>query len=423
MEAFLKGVDEVAPTTEVLNGARDYIKKKLKLENPAQLAGLLSDDLLDLPEAVPVRGLVRRAVSMATQEAAVKRRKKELAETPTPLHAASAHGMESVGVQSVIDLLGGSQTLDVQRKSLVAAAKDVNVHDKLAGADMTKMPWHLVPTAEVFKVMELDMVEAKACTPPKTPFTYVDLTSKEILPLWIPQEAVGAKSDTQQGLDPAMAVGNLDQLSSALRRAMQNPRAFRNFQQWATAFWRYAMVAVAIGQVKWAFVFAHFNVIAKMFEEEKTIAFLYDDLCRRQWAKRAQAGDPELDLAAEVVKINKQVLESAKTRLGMVRPAQQAGSPVTPTPEALAAKAQAAVEAISQRADKAAASMKAQQDLMQAKMMAMGQKGAGKGAAKHTGGSGDSGGKKMSPSKQKRTDQWLAKLKARKEAAGLPWRK
>jgi hypothetical protein len=47
-------------------------------------------------------------------------------------------------------------------------------------------------------------------------------------------------------------------------------------------------------------------------------AFLYDDLLRRQWARRADKRDPSLDITAESQKIDKDMLELARQRLSQV---------------------------------------------------------------------------------------------------------
>lgn len=52
-------------------------------------------------------------------------------------------------------------------------------------------------------------------------------------------------------------------------------------------------------------------------------AFLYDELARRQWARRAEKRDPSWELSKDVLKVDKDLLEMVHQRLSSVL--QQAG--------------------------------------------------------------------------------------------------
>ena len=74
----------------------------------------------------------------------------------------------------------------------------------------------------------------------------------------------------------------------------------------------------------WPVVFGHLDVNLQICEQEKIkgrapyLAFLYDDLLRRQWARGADKRDPSLDIAMESQKIDKDILELARQRLSQV---------------------------------------------------------------------------------------------------------
>lgn len=74
---------------------------------------------------------------------------------------------------------------------------------------------------------------------------------------------------------------------------------------------------------------AHQDVILQLAEQERLkskppyAAFLYDEMARRQWARRAEKRDPTCDLKSESHKIDKDLLEVVQQRLASVL--QQAG--------------------------------------------------------------------------------------------------
>ena len=92
--------------------------------------------------------------------------------------------------------------------------------------NLQDVAFHLQADQCVFQSMWTDTLGARACAPPRAQFTYVDLTSKELLPLWLTAESIGGKSTMQDAdlLDPSATTGSLSQLATALRAATTNPR-------------------------------------------------------------------------------------------------------------------------------------------------------------------------------------------------------
>ena len=99
LASFLEGVDATPADKTVLTLAGEYFIKKLNVTTSDQLVGLINEDLADLPAEVPVRGLIRRAVSLATHEHEVKRRKTSaVTSVPTPMSGSGPFGvMDTVG--------------------------------------------------------------------------------------------------------------------------------------------------------------------------------------------------------------------------------------------------------------------------------------------------------------------------------------
>eukprot|EP00971_Amphidinium_carterae_P033632 662130-Amphidinium_carterae.1 len=61
----------------------------------------------------------------------------------------------------------------------------------------------------------------------RTAFSFVDLTSKEVLPLWVPPDAVGGKTvlpgEMEYALQGSESTTSLSQLGKALQMATQAP--------------------------------------------------------------------------------------------------------------------------------------------------------------------------------------------------------
>ena len=153
----------------------------------------------------------------------------------------------------------------------------------------------------------------------------MDLTAKQVLPVWLPADAVGGKSvPISEELWDTSRNSSLAQLGAALRAVTQSPRCFRSVAQWSACFWKYAPVAVAVRQLTWPMVLTHHATIMRLSEEmrltegESIVAILYDQLRRQQWAKRAAQRDLRLNLEEEVGKVDEQTFLAARTRLELI---------------------------------------------------------------------------------------------------------
>eukprot|EP00971_Amphidinium_carterae_P297368 5907800-Amphidinium_carterae.1 len=76
--------------------------------------------------------------------------------------------------------------------NLLATVKHVNVADRLKQVGYESVPHHLLPEQGIWQQMEHENNAAAAVN--RVAFTYVDLTSKEVLPLWIAPDAVGGRA-------------------------------------------------------------------------------------------------------------------------------------------------------------------------------------------------------------------------------------
>ena len=210
----------------------------------------------------------------------------------------------------------------------------------------------------------------------RQPFLYVDLTSKDVLPIWLHPKAVGGRfrQDEANLLNGDEPVDSLARLGAALRNATESQRFFRSFSQWSAAWWKYVPIAVSVSQLSWVSAIAHADVVAQIVETERAegrsgyLAFFYDELLRRQLAARAAKSDPNLDILDSLSKLDRPLLEVARTRLDAALQAagvhQKGGAAAMAASSSLLALAHDAARTMTtQQSDQlqAAASMQRQQ--------------------------------------------------------------
>ena len=119
----------------------------------------------------------------------------------------------------------------------------------------------------------------------RQPFLYVDVNSKDVLPIWLHPNAVGGRfrQDEASLLNGDAPVDSLARLGAALRNATESQRFFRSFSQWSAAWWKYEPIAVSVSQLSWVSAITHADAVAQIVETEHAegrsgyLAFFYDD--------------------------------------------------------------------------------------------------------------------------------------------------
>ena len=305
--------------------------------------------------------------------------------------SSAASSKSNVDTSQFTDLLGPEASAASLAGVLAPTAPTIKVPDELAKAHCKGLPYHLQAELPVWTLLAADTAVARKVG--RVPFTFVDLTSKALLPPWLPLDAVGGRAQLgleEARLDPTASVGNLAALGAALKSAMAAPRFFRSLPQWAATFLRYAPVVVAAEQFTWPTVLAHQSVVFRLAEEERVsggsvlLAVLYDAIIRQQWANRALQCDPELNIPAAAQKLEKQVLMMARCRLDILLGSGSAGSGLlrghgqdcglassaaastyrdsAVAAESAMAKSTSAAQALTKRAEQAAKSLAQQQE-------------------------------------------------------------
>ena len=340
---FIKSVETVEPTDEIVTRVAAIFSEQLAAKVPLQAEGLAEDALnAKLANEPPmVAALARRTLRNVEVAAAARRTQ------------ASQGANVMVGAHAVQNARALA--------SAIAPCKQADVADLLQKHHLQGLGFHLQADQCLFDSLTAHTEEAKKQG--RVPFAFVDLTSKECLPLWVPSDAVGGRfavrDEDEMALTGASPIANLGDLGRALKGATAVPRFFRSVQQWSAAFWRWAIAAVCAGHWKMTEAVAHHDVILQLAEQERVrskppyVAFLYDEMCRRQWARRAEKKDPNWNLAEETHKIDKGLLELVMQRLQPVL--QQAGVEVPSSSRGSAdAMAQlATAEAAQRRAEQA----------------------------------------------------------------------
>jgi len=106
-----------------------------------------------------------------------------------------------------------------------------------------------------------------------------------------------------------------------LHKATKGKRCSTSVTQWAAAFFKYIPFAVALGHLSWAQAMMHVQIVLKILEEEKaegrgpTMAFVYEDMVRKQLERRSHTNDPTLRVMELLSEPDRATLSAAKQRV------------------------------------------------------------------------------------------------------------
>ena len=407
-DTFLKSVDDDDPGEVVIRTVKDFLEKA-GFSAPGKVVGVTDAEILNLPAApteLPVRAFISRTITAISIAAEVAKASKAV----SPLKTSP----------------GGSTSALALAASMAAPSKATDTKALLSKAGLSALPFDYQAEPKVWDL--LSMENELAVTRGNKAFTYVELTSKEMLPIWMSPEDVGGKLQLHDAdaLDAGSSTSDLQSLGRALRTATETPRFFRAIGQWQACWTKYSDLALPQGQLTWAHSAMHSMIICQLSERERAAgngpfaAFLYDELLRKQLAHRAARHDT-IDLDVTFATIDKQLWDTVQQRLAGVLtaagikkdPAHRSG-PSAGDGESI--RIQAAAEAAKksqERAEKASQALAKQQEELLRRARAMGES-KGKG-----GGKGDSKGGKSR--KDLKTAAWNEKQNARRQSQ--EWKK
>ena len=348
--AFLSSVDTEPEDEEVRTGVAELFLQA-GVYDPSKALGLKDVELLgENNPTIPVRGLLRRTLRAITQAAAVQD-----AEAISKITLAAGAGVDaSVGSpvrpRHSSELPPNTPGVSHEMSSalaLVNAIKDqagpvkepvpeVDIQQVLNDCGLGGVPSFGLVDAKLFN-------ELQAHSKQKVGYVYVDLTQRDLLPIWMSPETVGGRTvvsgDDESPLDERSPTGNIQQLQDALKKATSNPRWFRSVVQWVPCFLRYSMVALATKQLKLQDIFGHMQTVTRIeidvrgkSKNPTAFAILYDEMRRKNWASRAERGDPTLDISTEAWSIDEELLKSVGSRLQHTLEAAGVAKAVLPEP-------------------------------------------------------------------------------------------
>ena len=335
---FLAGVDCKPPPESVLKAAAaSFI---YGLTAPDQLVGVVEKDIAT-SLTMASKALARRAIRAANAP---------VSPLPSTIPAATIETVSSQPQQTpsnslsndVNDLVGPDYSAAVVA-NLMAHAEHLEETDLMSAAGFLTLPFQLRPDPLVWRVLHTENVAAFARG--RKLFSYVDLTAKGLLPLWLAPDAVGGK--TPAGAD----------WGAVLDPNAPSKKFFRTHSQWQAVFNKYCVAAIALKQISWDAKFAYEDLLIQLLAKDKAssssifLMVLYDDLFRRQLARRALAGEPELDVNKCFQSRDDTILQAARVRLTSVL--ISAGLAVD-IENSLLAKSLAAADAIRKKAAAAA---------------------------------------------------------------------
>ena len=314
-------------TTVVAEDVKLAVAKFLVAANiagPELLEGVEPSEIMGVsgaPAGMAERALIRRGLIVASATAGAKRSKA----------SASAIGgnqnyMGSSQLATLQSVAGGSDSSALALANILQTGKHVDASAKLSASSMTGLPFTLQADQSIWQLFEAE--NSAALNPQRKAFTYVDLTVKGLLPLWVLPEAIGGRMSLPGEMEDLIPGANqstltVRQLAAALGGVSASPRFFRNFAQWSGAYWRATCVAVPMGQWTWSQSVTHCDTVARLWEEEKHTsssytALLYDDMVRKSWARRAERCDPTFDMEVMTKVIDAPILAAARSRILMV---------------------------------------------------------------------------------------------------------
>lgn len=361
---------QIAPQVDQVEAVSDFLVKS-GYSQPAQAIGGSFNDLTGMdgfPGPGPTRTMLQRVftgleshaeaarvvrASSASANATMQQQADQMANTAA-VQQLQECAMQWMGNETSALALAHSMSGIQAGDSLAKALKD---------AGMETMPDHVRPPMEAWQLARAAVKGAKG----GLGFSYFDLT--RFLPNWLPPDAVGAQSTYDQQLEASgsSSLELLGKLNKAIDRASGHKLFFRRIHHWVMAFTMWAVMAIAEKTFSWVAYYCHLDTTMRLSEQGvptlgakqgHAVALIYEDLRRREWARRCRQADPTLAdvkmLEKEAGEISKPLLEAARTRVQATLNAAGMQGSTTQQPnnnglESLMAKSDAAMDALGKR--------------------------------------------------------------------------
>lgn len=312
-ELYLTSVDQVPQSPDVITAVAKALVDA-GVRDPASALGVQAAEIVEslAADAVAAKALVRRALRALEQSAKLQE-----------VTAIAAASQVSVAVTQASTVPGASSASAMTNNLAVLLRPTVAVFDLLNQSSFSSVPTDGIPELTMFE--DLTKATKAAKDAGRVPFIYVDLTQKELLPLWLIPESIGGKTsvsgDSVQ-IDGSQETNTVVQLTTALKSATAAPRFFRTLNQWLSCFTKYSIAAICCEQLTFSAILGHITTICRIVEDKKSsctnsvhLALLYEEHRGKDWAKRAERKDPSLSIDTEAWFISEDLLRSVSTRL------------------------------------------------------------------------------------------------------------
>ena len=269
---------------------------------PSTLEGLPQDELKTMKEyatlSYPQRGALGRcwAAISTTPEVPPTQVVSKTVVLPTQTDTARAPFMSLMGNET------GESTEAIS--AAVGYTDEVNIEELLAENGYDDLSPDLIADKAVWTFFMSEKRQHSKC------HTYVDLTTKSMLPVHVSMDAIGGRvgvpgEGEDGGVPTAGATGHIEMFNRALKAVSEKPKFFRNMQQWHAAYSKYAIVAVCTKQMTQAQVSNHRDNICQLCEICRVEGWspltpvLYDDMVRKEWHRRASRRDESFKFGEE----------------------------------------------------------------------------------------------------------------------------
>ena len=323
---FLVAMRDVLPTPTVLQEVEKFFVDA-GLDKPSYAIRLTKADVLSTtraPSTLATKAFESaRVLALEAKTLAVKERKRLVGQQAQPV--------PSTGQPVRFKALGPEPSALAIANAVVAGQQSVDTLAKLEKALIDSLDLLSYQDAQIWQVLGAERVSASKAG--RSAYTYVDSTSKEVLPLWLPQDRVGGELvvalEESGGSQTSQMI---HQLINTLEQATQQPLFVGMMAPWVGAGTRNSAMAMASDQRSHSEAMSHPANMCQFAEEFKAEArpiglrSRNDELIGRDLAKKAEKGRAGLKVKTYLAGGGKRVMAAAKQRILGVLSAARVGS-------------------------------------------------------------------------------------------------
>ena len=230
--SFLLAVDEHPPKSNVIEGVSSWLSER-GITDPRMLEGVSEADVdsNNPPKDLITKAFLKRTLRCVEVAQQAKRQKALNPVEKSPANGLNGGELGCAGDMSrLLSVVGGDSSALALAQGILGGPKTLDISQRIENSTLKGLPFHMQAEAKIWQQLEADSAAAAACVPPRVAFTYIDLTSKEVLPLWLSPDTIGGKvsmsGESEWCIDANASLKTLGQLGAALSSATQTPKFF-----------------------------------------------------------------------------------------------------------------------------------------------------------------------------------------------------